>query len=155
LIDYWAQRARLYGLGASGPQELEPNVNLSIYSVFWYCDERDFNLLKQRTPFILSQRGHRKQWKLAYQRPSVVTVTEFCCHQSCQRGGKNAICTHSKSCRLLGISLYAQRDRDRRWRSMIYDAGHRFCNKYITKRLLGKLRASQKSRSHSKDAVLA
>jgi hypothetical protein len=58
---------------------------------------------------------------------------EFRCHQSCQGGGKNAICTHSESCGLLGISPYVQSDWDRRWRSMIYDAGHRFCNKYITK----------------------
>lgn len=47
----------------------------SDHSAFWYCEERDFNLFKQRTPFIFSQRGHRKQWKMGYQRPSVVTVT--------------------------------------------------------------------------------
>ena len=68
---------------------------------------------------------------------------------------KKAICTHSGSFRLYCISPHEKCDRDRRWRSMIYDAVHRFCNKYITKGLLRKLRASQKSCSHSKDAVLA
>jgi hypothetical protein len=85
------------------------------------------------------------------------------CHQvllspdSCQRGGKNAICTHSVSLRLLlCISPHAKGDRNRRWRSMIYDSGHRFCNKYVAKRLLGKLRASQNECcSFSKDTVLA
>jgi hypothetical protein len=84
------------------------------------------------------------------------------CHQallsleSCQRGGRNAICTHSESLRLLCISPHVKCDRNTRWRSMIYDSGHRFCNTYVAKRLLGKLRASQNECcSLSKDAVLA